>query len=771
MSQESETNPDEPNGASSIGGGRRRENSAEIEGAEIPPVDWPERPDIERLRRLVQGLDVAVDVEHNAGTVIGLQITAKFERMLEQQPLHDDLLKTIRSVFQPPKVRVGSDSKEYEDLLGTLIDPGSVVVLTGRPGSGRTITGLALLAHLKAVAGVTVSTLSYGGARKFSLRRVPHNQRCGYLLELPADDAEFAVSSDFGLTLHGVRGLLRQTASHLVVITTEEQWDQVGHGAPVRPVEVSPAAARDIAAAWLRISTPDLSVDRWVGHQDIADLLERETPRGAMEIVGLIAKAAHAAKAKLPALEPAVDGNSPSIALADEEEEFYRRVSSVVAARKSWRRQLLEWHRKPGRTSFERNFLLAAATLREAPVGEVYAATATLARQLGDEVPPKGQQGPGIIQLADAIEADLSGNDDSLEFARPGWDDAVLHYFWIDRPLSRQAFLSWIAQAPLTATREIQKLSPGSSTTDRTSRAVRMASFALRWATRQRRPDYLEEIVVSWHGQTDLWPAAVDGLTRACFDPLIGRETHNLLLNWAKRPDLALLEAVSAVCAGDFGRAYPGKALVRLGHVAGSRDPRVAEIVRKAVQTLWLEQSLNSALMNEILKWCTANDEARRAAGRRAFGALAELPSEDDKALPALISPGAGIETPLADWPDVDSGLWLADLACGWRSILQSPAARTEAAAAGRLWFDACLVHPEVKSTIFYVFRRAVSEPGDDGSGLQHQILDLLYDWQPADDQAADRVGLRHALTDLLLHDGSRALLPYGPHPADERRA
>lgn len=747
-----------------------RENLTATEGIDIPPADWPDRPDIEWLRRLVRDVDVAVDVENNSGTVIGLQLTAKFERMLERQQLNEDLLEMIRSVFQPPKVRDGSTSKEYEDLLGALIDPGSIVIIGGRPGGGRTITGLALLAHLRAATGATVSTLGYGGAREFSVRRVPHDKRCGYLLELPTDDAEFAVSSDFGRTLHAVRDLLRRTSSHLVVITTDEQWDRVGHGAPVRSVEVTPAAAREIAAAWLRIWAPDVPVDRWIEHPDIADLLERETPRGAMDLVGLIARAAHTAKDRLPALEATVDGENPAHPLANDEKEFHRRVSSVVAARKSWRRQLLDWHRKPGRTSFERNFLLTAATLREAPVGEVYAAAVALAQQFHDEVPPAGQQGPGIIQLADAVEADLSGDDDRLEFPRPGWDDAVLHYFWIDRPLSRQQFLTWIAHAPLTATREIQKLSPGGSTVDRASRAERMASFALRWAARQRRPDYLEKIVTTWHGQNDLWPAAVDALTRACFDPLIGRETHNLLLNWSKGQAPALLEAVTAVCAGDFGRAYPGKALVRLGHAAGSRYEKVTEVVRTAVQTLWREQSVSNALMTEILKWCSASDEVRRAGGRRAFTALAELRSEDEVAFPALLAPGVGAEDPLMTEPDVHSRLWIADVARGWRSILESSAARTEAVAAGRLWFDACLVRPEARSTIFHVFRLAVAEPGEDGAGLQHQLLDLLYEWQPVDDQTTDRVALRRALTDLLLHDRSRALLPYVPQSAQEGR-
>ncbi|MFE7445887.1 hypothetical protein ACFU7X_36175 [Streptomyces chartreusis] len=45
---------------------------------------------------------------------------------------------------------------------------------------------------------------------------------------------------------------------------------------------------------------------------------------------------------------------------------------------------------------------------------------------------------PGLVQ---AVLCQGLGADDTLDFGRPGWDDAVLSYFWIDRPAVLYIFL------------------------------------------------------------------------------------------------------------------------------------------------------------------------------------------------------------------------------------------------------------------------------------------------------------------------------------------
>ncbi|MDX3233039.1 hypothetical protein [Streptomyces sp. ME19-01-6] len=124
-----------------------------------------------------------------------------------------------------------------------------------------------------------------------------------------------------------------------------------------------------------------------------------------------------------------------------------------------------------GRTSFQRNFLLACATLRGASVAHVYASTADLASVFGDGDPSlKGQQEPGVIEMVDSIEAELQA-DDTLTFHRPEWDDAALEYFWVDRPLSRVKFLEWLADALPE-----QAGTPGESPRDR------LRAIARQWA-------------------------------------------------------------------------------------------------------------------------------------------------------------------------------------------------------------------------------------------------------------------------------------------------
>ncbi|WP_194238334.1 hypothetical protein [Streptomyces spongiae] len=245
----------------------------------------------------------------------------------------------------------------------------------------------------------------------------------------------------------------------------------------------------------------------------------------ALEIVSLILDAHHANDSNLPNLEALArkrksGGDTP----------FDRQVLSVIAARNNWRSQLLAWHKESGRTSFQRNFLLACATLRGASVAHVYASTADLASVFGDGDPSlRGQQEPGVIEMVDSIEAELLA-DDTVTFNRPEWDDAALEYFWVDRPLSRVKFLEWLADAPLKKPKAaLETLTDA----ERQTMAERIGSFALRWAVRHRRQEPLRQLVWRWHN-TPLWPSAVELLTSACLQTASASYIHEMLLQWAR---------------------------------------------------------------------------------------------------------------------------------------------------------------------------------------------------------------------------------------------
>lgn len=114
---------------------------------------------------------------------------------------------------------------------------------------------------------------------------------------------------------------------------------------------------------------------------------------------------------------------------------------------------LTDWHIKADRTSYDRNYLLLAAVYDGEPIGDVHSKIASLAQALGETgqqaKPLTGQQGPGLVQLARQINAELLSNG-SLRFPGPGFAEAVVRYFWIDRPHLINDFMKWTVGLTLT---------------------------------------------------------------------------------------------------------------------------------------------------------------------------------------------------------------------------------------------------------------------------------------------------------------------------------
>ena len=474
----------------------------------------------------------------NLGEMNALKVSASFENPLDHNEFSDTYLDALRTVYVRPE---GGDL--FDDIYQWWKNLGSVVVLAQKPGTGRTTTACALLAELRhEFPDVRVGPLGYGGGLEFPLRRLPQVENRGYLLELPPDEEGFRIADTFGATIERLQYTLKRRSARLVVLTTPEQWRRVGGGAPdgIKPSLGVPLPL-GIARKWLGVEgPPDLPVDQWLSDDDIVDLLNGQPPVEALEIVSLILDAHHANDSDLPNLEALARKRKNGSATP-----FDRQVLSVIAARSNWRPQLLTWHKEPGRTSFQRDFLLACATLRGASVAHVYASTAELASVLGDGDPSlNGQQEPGVIEMVDSIDAELQA-DDTITFNRPEWDDAALEYFWVDRPLSRVKFLEWLADAPLKKPRaSLETLTDA----ERLAMAERIGSFALRWAVRHRRQEPLRQMVQRWHN-TSLWPTAVELLTSACLQTASASYIHEMLLQWAKTGNTAQqLATVESVC-------------------------------------------------------------------------------------------------------------------------------------------------------------------------------------------------------------------------------
>ncbi|MFC0101121.1 hypothetical protein ACFFKH_26855 [Micromonospora marina] len=686
---------------------------------------------IHEIGDLSKKLRINLDVgTQSGGTVIGAQLVLGFiQRDHSTEPITPNQLQSVGSIF--------ARSASYYEILWDFLAPGSIVVVTGEPGVGKSIAALALLSDISWIVPgrQRFRRLGYGAERLIDVDRLMDSSDVCTILELPPDDdrrsgeqpsaAGFMVSSSFGKHLNSMAAVMSKSGGRLVVVVDESQWERIGVDSPFKAHHVVQAPGVAIMRGWLT-QYGNRDVDRWLGDDEIVRLVRDESPRGVMSVMQLIMRADRVPVEQLP--DVSQDRQLPALEIGDE--IFQRRVLSVVAARRSWHKELLAWHSHSGRSSFERNFMLIAAAYGGAPVGDVYDAAQRLGKHFGEpsaEFSTNGQEGVGVLQVVDRVGADLA--EDVVSFSRPGWEDAVVKYFWADRPRCRDEFLTWLVN-------DVVRPANG-ETESKESRAKRVVKFSLAFMVRFDKLDLLDTIVKSWHGDETLYEESIRLVARACFDQSIDRKVHHKLRLWASGGDARLIEASVRVCAGAFGIAYPGKALVRLRHAARSSDPSVLRAVKKAVAALWNEKATQPTLLKQVEAWCSDNDSA----GPHIFGALAAIVDEVHHKPSALVAARDGSST----------ANLMAILRC-WQTLLAARVDENELDESIWGWFEACLASPDERSFVLQLFRDVVNGSTAPTS-LRHRLDDSLQRWSLALDVSPERRNLRRELDELLYAD------------------
>ncbi|MBL1091078.1 hypothetical protein JK360_17000 [Streptomyces sp. 9-7] len=694
----------------------------------------------------------------NNGEQVGTKYV--YEQTLDSHaPISPEYLTVVREVYAEPHGKDPIAPSPFKQTLEALRAAGSVRVISRPPNSSRTFTAYALLAHLLNDGLISeVRPLSFGGSRHFPTRRLPHDRHCGYLLELPPDEDDFAVDDSFGGNLTKLIERLQRRDCRLIVLTRPEQWRRISHGAPdgVAP-ELGTVSPRDIAERWLLGQEPDFPADQWLDHQDIKPLLTSQAPTDVLNLVYLMLEEHRAARSA------AAVAAAPDQALRYQRDgsprrTFEEQVANVAAAHSNWEEALYTWHEPEGRsrTSFERNFLLAAAVLRGDPVGHVYARAAKLTEQLDSvEVEVDGQREPGVIAMTRAIGAQRE-EDGTLTFTRPHWDDAVIEYFWNDRPLARTTFLKWLAQAPVLDTNTSTEALETISRDGRLALAERVGQFALRWAVRHRRQTPLERVVKEWykHGTAkELWPLAVELLDSAAIHAVSAPYIHSMLLAWSSRSQPHLQRAVVEVCTGAFGRRHTAKALRRLRNVAAQGHPDVIDTLREAVRVLWQDATVRQMLFGYVVDWCKS-DTTSQTVGHRTFTALALNSPPETAGLPPLLQ--AMVEGN-SDEEDAFRPT-VQGLVTGWRTLLRQAAGPTgerDLDKAVFTWLDAALEQHELKYVVFDSLRQAVNVPGAEGPILRETLRTSAQWWVQGQDRpySEEKEDLKRELSALLDQD------------------
>lgn len=676
-------------------------------------------PQIAEMQR--SGVFIEQQVQQNYGTIAGtVEIVNNVRQMLDYHDLPNRYVKECVNAFAlPPRI----------DKAREVLRRNHIVVLVADVDSGRHDAAVYLLGTQESV---TLREVRRESGDRLDIAELETETRSGWLLDLRGDQN---LDHSLGRSLLGHRERLRSCGSYLVAIIPRALWTQVGIGGDELAFFLEPAAAAEIVRSRLKALKPPINAEPYLQAAEIQQRLHNATPADGVRWVEAIRKV-----------------TSTPFQLEDErtydqlnsDEVQTSLIKSVIQVCGNWRSELLEWH-KSNFDSRLRNFLLAAAVLEGHTAGEIFEAATKVAVALGEDKPDvDGQRGAGILELIDLVDAHLP-DEEHLRFMKPGYADAILDYFWIDRQHLQTEFVAWMCQLPLGL----------KDTEAAESISGRIGSYVLQWTRRHQKVKMLRDVVRRWAPARVLRTTLVNLLTAAALEPnIVGKFVRDDLLDWAKTEgsgSLAIRTLTAQVCGGDFAKIYPKVALNRLAWLAQSADLAVVEAVQEAMKILWRQPNVRDQIIDQVSTWCTSTDVGRKQAGLRAFLALAGL-QDSNHGFPEL-----SLQI------DSTSKARRKLLEQGWRTVLSAqPVESPSASEVLAIWLDAALLSSELQTLLKEVLAIAVG--GADALDVDYRrfvrLNGLLYCWQPANKSESDgpRVDLRDGIV-WHLHQSNPALI------------
>ncbi|MCZ0975591.1 hypothetical protein O1L55_38880 [Streptomyces albulus] len=664
------------------------ELGAAAEGETAPSVDRTPAP---ASADRPSGAYASVHADTNHGTQIGQWFEAVQRH--SGAPLPSDAVERDLADYV---------SVENEVELSQLLEDNRTLVLfADHPGSGRWTTALRLLTTRPGEA-LTLRRIRREPGDSFSTEGLKGHKRTGWILDLRATEESIPTSCDFGLELMQADDL-RDDDSYLVVVLRTELWNRIGHGAGELARKPKPPTPAELLVKYLS-SAGIASPMRWADDHRIKDKLAGLRPGQVRDWAQTLVRAEYDYRTTTGrSTEAGSDG-------------FDMVIKAAGQAVSGWTDVLTAWHSRDGRTSYDRNYLLLAAVYNGEPIDNVHEKVLSLARALGERNDAStrltGQQGPGLIQLAHQIDAELRP-DGTLRFPGPGFAEAVVRYFLLDRSELIDKFMRWTAQLCMDL--------PASKAGNL---AERLAPWILHHAQAARSTRTLLVVATNWSADRTLDKHAHALLVTAALDPEIGQLTRNATSNWIEKDNAHLLRTLAHVFQS-VTPAHPEQMLRRLGDLAGSLDQRaqfdaerkagVAEAVGAAVDALWGADDLRPLLRKTLNTWFASDQKGQRQAAASAFMYLAL--QRDDTGSPVLLS---GSEGTVPDW-----------VIRGWRTALESEEPTSLARRACAAWLDAAVAHPYTADLISSTMVRAVHEtPSDHLRGLRFlNLVRLAERW------------------------------------------
>jgi len=658
-----------------------------------PDQDTPQLA--EQLERLgiydpLPAIRAEAEIKDNRGEVNLLKVMVT--EALKLWKLEPDFLAEVGETFAEP-------GESFASAFSALRGGQRIVVLRSKPHSGTRTAALAMIDRLAREEHVRPHYLHTSEPTRLPTAALAAKTDRAYLMNLREHGEELDLSPKFALELRALSEILESAGSYLIVLIEAVQCARIDMYGSRNLVYELPAPDPKLVVSKRLKNLPDQDLANWLADPQIARLVDDANPRRAVEIAERIREAA------ATAFKPPLSATNLNLSEDIENLDFKVRVGNVVAVLEKWRPQLLHWHTEEGRTAFERNFLLATAVLHEFTVGAAYKEAKRLCTQFNDDITHlSGHSGPGVIELLNTIGADTD-HEGSVRFARPRWDEAVLDYYWRDRPDLHDEFIKWLIHLPQSDAFPLE---------DPATVAERVLKVVFDLIMTPERVGKLETVIDLWSAQEKSKAVAWDLLDAASLHSQLGRDVAQTMLRWATAQDVPRRIAVAEVCGRDFGRLNTSKALVRLRHLIESGEAEVVDAAERALVSLWEEPESGRELLEQLTKWASPDKaQSLRAAARHIFAMVAVLPSPTYSSRPELLVRAVANEE--------DLNL----VAKGWRHLLDSEMESDLVANALRPWFAAAVEDQGAEADVLSVLDRATT----DGPWPRRRLVRCLDRW------------------------------------------
>ncbi|GAA1964367.1 hypothetical protein [Kitasatospora viridis] len=440
--------------------------------------------------------------------------------------LNGDQLRRLAWNFVPPP--------HFNDAFELLEQPGSTVLVSGAPGSGRHTAGLMLLRRLPTRHGrleeLTASDADRANRRTDGLE-VSEEDR--FLLDLSTCGEQ-----EFLAALPGVRDYQHQVAEKLAWLVVVLP-DGVNHLVPAEldriRVELGRPPGRRVFIRHLR--------GREFEYAPELRELDHPFDQDSMNRLALLA-AEFVRQWK----------NRP----LDEFQEWWRRATETMHDhREAVARKVAEYD------GDQRAVLLTVALLHGAPADAVSEAIDWLCTELGHPVGEGiGLARLGLVQVLHSVGAKVE--DERVRFEIPSFDHAVRAYFWANYRDLREHFGTWAARCVTGGLL---------SDADRLQVVDRYATAALTAGN----PGAVWDNAIGWSGVA-LLPEAARVIQQG-----LAHEKHGGLFRLRMREAAAdpkstpaLARVLTTLCVDVLADSHPDQAVVRLHHLARRADGDVA---------------------------------------------------------------------------------------------------------------------------------------------------------------------------------------------------